>query len=240
MVNTGKPSREFFPLCIVPVKLGAKFCVAGCYLCRARRVRVSMLSLLKILFYSTLFRAGRSSLQCYNTQCDENKPHCFKCRKIGRECPGYRDSSFRFRDETMLTIKKASKISKKDLLEVPSSTAVFTARRSRAMNSDSLQQQKEIGYGGTLDLRNSRNLGKARPTTIPQTLGMSVGHQATCFFLSAYVLPPMNQGGEQPYAFVHKIISQDGMGSCFTPAFQAVSLAALATKPGYRRLRAIA
>lgn len=51
----------------------------ACKLCRARRIK-----------------------------CDETKPHCIKCRKSKRQCPGYRDPfEINLRDETQSTIRKA-------------------------------------------------------------------------------------------------------------------------------------
>lgn len=51
----------------------------ACKLCRARRIK-----------------------------CDETKPHCLKCKKAKRQCPGYRDPfEINLRDETQSTIRKA-------------------------------------------------------------------------------------------------------------------------------------
>lgn len=51
----------------------------ACKLCRARRIK-----------------------------CDETKPHCLKCKKSKRQCPGYRDPfEINLRDETQATIRKA-------------------------------------------------------------------------------------------------------------------------------------
>lgn len=51
----------------------------ACKLCRSRRIR-----------------------------CDETKPHCLKCKKSKRQCPGYRDPfEINLRDETQATIRKA-------------------------------------------------------------------------------------------------------------------------------------
>lgn len=50
----------------------------ACKLCRARRIK-----------------------------CDETKPHCLKCKKSKRQCPGYRDPfEINLRDETQATIRK--------------------------------------------------------------------------------------------------------------------------------------
>lgn len=41
-------------------------------------------------------------------KCDETKPHCLKCKKAKRQCPGYRDPfEINLRDETQSTIRKA-------------------------------------------------------------------------------------------------------------------------------------
>lgn len=41
-------------------------------------------------------------------KCDETKPHCLKCKKSKRQCPGYRDPfEINLRDETQSTIRKA-------------------------------------------------------------------------------------------------------------------------------------
>lgn len=54
----------------------------ACKLCRARRIK-----------------------------CDETKPHCIKCRKGKRQCPGYRDPfEINLRDETQSTIRKAKAV----------------------------------------------------------------------------------------------------------------------------------
>lgn len=50
------------------------------------------------------------SLTFYSVQCDQRKPACLKCEKLGSGCPGYRDlNNFLFRDESGRTIRRARK-----------------------------------------------------------------------------------------------------------------------------------
>lgn len=52
----------------------------GCYLCRARRIKVRI---------TISYRRGANSISWL--QCDEAKPACNQCVKTRRTCPGYRE-----------------------------------------------------------------------------------------------------------------------------------------------------
>jgi hypothetical protein len=77
-------------------------------------------------------------------------------------------------------------------------------------------------------------------SSIPQGLDMAIYYQATCFFLSSYVLVPAVPRSRGSYCFVQKAIATGDVDRCFTPSFQAASLAALAMMPSHRRLRSLA
>lgn len=67
-----------------------------------------------------------------------------------------------------------------------------------------------------------------------------VSEQARNFFLSLYILVPKDKAPRCDYGFVSKILEEGSLDPCFSTTLQAVSLAALATKPAYRSLRSSA
>ncbi|KAH8770069.1 hypothetical protein F5883DRAFT_458203 [Diaporthe sp. PMI_573] len=229
MVNTGHPSR-------------------ACKLCRARRIK-----------------------------CDETKPHCIKCRKSKRQCPGYRDPfEINLRDETQSTIRKAKaaaaqrRTSRQDDRETSSdesptksthsaSGSSAQGRRSphasdgswetltqsawsspssqvASLNRSSRSPTFSNGFG-VFDFTYSFNAGGSSVAPVCPGLQTPLDEQATCFFLSNFVLTLSTGQNPGLFSFALKILQAPGIKETpFPMAFTAVSLAALAGRPNSRHL----
>ncbi|KAF3765668.1 hypothetical protein M406DRAFT_217855, partial [Cryphonectria parasitica EP155] len=142
-------------------------------------------------------------------KCDETRPHCLKCKKAKRECPGYRDPfEINLRDETQSTIRRA-----KAAAEAQSGTRGARTRR--------------------------KGTAARHPSSPPVLPGLQtpLDEQATCFFLSNFVLCPSSVQDSCLFNFVLKILEWDNLKDTpFPMAFTAVSIASLAGRPNSRHL----
>lgn len=77
-------------------------------------------------------------------KCDETKPHCLKCKKAKRQCPGYRDPfEINLRDETQSTIRKAK--------------AAAAAQKRTGRHEDSSSDESPIQSEDSPPTRRQRN-----------------------------------------------------------------------------------
>ncbi|KAM0348336.1 hypothetical protein ACHAPU_004304 [Fusarium lateritium] len=142
-------------------------------------------------------------------KCDETKPTCNQCAKSRRQCPGYKDEfDLVFRNETQATERRARKASKKA----------------------SFQKQDKLG---------SRASPKAvvihKPTpdqSILSTLQLPVDQQATCHFLSNFVLLPAHDMTRGWMEFVVPLLKCEKPASHFKLAFDACAMASLGNRVG--------
>lgn len=78
------------------------FCGAfskGCERCRRRKV--------KVWFTCRSLHKTYQQLTDMRCQCDQRQPACFKCEKLGKHCPGYRNlDDVLFRDESERVTRK--------------------------------------------------------------------------------------------------------------------------------------
>lgn len=104
----------------------------ACKLCRARRIK-----------------------------CDETRPHCLKCKKAKKQCPGYRDPfEINLRDETQSTIRKAK---------------AAAATQNRAAR----QEQRGAAAGGSpYQSDRSLNAGRRKRRDSPQSSDSSSDSQS--------------------------------------------------------------
>ncbi|KAM5372910.1 hypothetical protein ACJZ2D_007247 [Fusarium nematophilum] len=142
-------------------------------------------------------------------KCDETKPTCNQCAKSRRQCPGYKDEfDLVFRNETQATERRARKANKKAIA----------------------QKQGKTG---------SKDVSKISPTTkttpdqsILTTLQLPVDQQATCHFLSNYVLLPAYDSTRGYMEFVVPLLKAENPAPHFKYAFDACAVASLGNRVG--------
>ncbi|KAH8898298.1 hypothetical protein GQ53DRAFT_817578 [Thozetella sp. PMI_491] len=140
----------------------------------------------------------------------------------------------------MLTIKRASKNRPVDETTSPTDEDVGESVTSSPKSVfGPVCKQEEMRRSPSIET--PRRLSKsAEPPSVPVSIDIPLGNQATSFFLASHVMIPTDQTQRGSYTFVHKIITEETMDDCFAPAFQAASLATLSTQPSYRKVRALA
>ncbi|KAM0330841.1 hypothetical protein ACHAQA_003796 [Verticillium albo-atrum] len=201
----------------------------ACKLCRARRIK-----------------------------CDETKPTCLKCAKAKRVCPGYRDAfEINLRDETQSTIRKArtaalKKASKegRPIAAEDATDALFGDVDADAIDWSLVNLTGNIKSQAytppqTFSDRMTYNMHQrsysADEASLPRGLDTPLDEQATCFFLSNYVLAPPSGVGRGILTFLLPLIdSPQYKSSPMHSAFTAVSMAALAGRPNSRSLFSVA
>ncbi|SPJ74819.1 related to negative acting factor [Fusarium torulosum] len=142
-------------------------------------------------------------------KCDETKPTCNQCAKSRRQCPGYKDEfDLVFRNETQATERRARKASKKA----------------------SAQKQDKLG-----SQTNSKVVALHKPTpdqSILSTLQLPVDQQATCHFLSNFVLLPSHDNTRGWMEFVVPLLKSEQPAPHFKLAFDACAMASLGNRVG--------
>ncbi|EWZ01654.1 hypothetical protein FOCG_06479 [Fusarium oxysporum f. sp. radicis-lycopersici 26381] len=137
-------------------------------------------------------------------KCDETKPTCNQCAKSRRQCPGYKDEfDLVFRNETQATERRARKASKK-------ATALKQGKPSQAVA-----------------------IHKPTPDqSIISALQLPVDQQATCHFLSNFVLLPSHDNTRGWMEFVVPLLKSEKQASHFKLAFDACAMASLGNRVG--------
>ncbi|KAJ4255036.1 hypothetical protein NW762_009840 [Fusarium torreyae] len=142
-------------------------------------------------------------------KCDETKPTCNQCAKSRRQCPGYKDEfDLVFRNETQATERRARKANKKALT------------------------QKQGKQGSQLP---SKTVAIHKPTpdqSILSTLQLPVDQQATCHFLSNFVLLPSHDNTRGWMEFVVPLLKSETVAPSFKLAFDACAIASLGNRVG--------
>ncbi|KAK3384787.1 hypothetical protein B0H63DRAFT_395492 [Podospora didyma] len=170
------------------------------------------------MVYSGKPSRGCQMCRTRRIKCDETKPTCQQCAKSRRQCPGYKEEfDLVFRNETGATERRASKAGAsagKSSSRKKTNTAVSTASKNKNSNSSS-------PFEGTI---------------IP-ALQVPTERQATCHFVSNFVLVP-RQGSTRGYMdFLIPLLKTETPASNETSshlqhAFNACALASLANKVG--------
>ncbi|KAF4951541.1 hypothetical protein FSARC_12889 [Fusarium sarcochroum] len=142
-------------------------------------------------------------------KCDETKPTCNQCAKSRRQCPGYKDEfDLVFRNETQATERRARKANKKALT------------------------QKQGKLGSQIP---SKAVAIQKPTpdqSILSTLQLPVDQQATCHFLSNFVLLPSHDMTRGWMEFVVPLLKSKTVAPSFKLAFDACAMASLGNRVG--------
>ncbi|TDZ66139.1 Transcriptional regulatory protein moc3 [Colletotrichum trifolii] len=174
----------------------------GCKLCRARRIK-----------------------------CDEGKPFCMRCKKSRRQCPGYRDPfEANIRDETEATIKRFKKSRGEDSSE-DEGKGLSPVCNKQCLTSVAGPKYKTFDYSNpaAFPFRNDDDTTD-EDEDIPASLFDSLDEQASCYFLSEFIIVPFTPTARGYYRFLPRFLSRPKVSKCLSQAYKAVSLAALATR----------
>ncbi|KAI1371010.1 hypothetical protein F4677DRAFT_450843 [Hypoxylon crocopeplum] len=146
-------------------------------------------------------------------KCDETKPTCNQCSKSRRQCPGYKDEfDLVFRNETQATERRARKASKKAL-----------AQRTGKSDSSSPELKVSPVFSDSIKW-------PLEQAVIP-SLSIPVEHQASCHFVSNFILVPREGNTRGFMDFVIPLLKQDPHGH-LQHAFSACSMAFLNNRGG--------
>ncbi|KAI8670789.1 Zn(2)-C6 fungal-type domain-containing protein [Fusarium keratoplasticum] len=143
-------------------------------------------------------------------KCDETKPTCNQCAKSRRQCPGYKDEfDLVFRNETQATERRARKANKKAMA------------------------QKQGKATSSRDAPKTSTTTKPNPDqSIITTLQLPVDQQATCHFLSNFVLLPSHDSTRGWMEFVVPLLKAEKPAPHFKLAFDACAVASLGNRVG--------
>ncbi|KAJ8063540.1 hypothetical protein OCU04_007412 [Sclerotinia nivalis] len=161
-------------------------------------------------------------------QCDENKPGCGNCRRLNRECPGYRPIfDAMHRNENSTQRKRSLAIAKTTALAAVQTTHPHyrsppAQRRPRQNSCSDTQRLVEAIHNGTQSL--------CPPLTA------ALEERAICFFLSNYVLIPH---GPIKCGFLWFLLPLMKLqpSAILSDSLSAVALATFGNQPNARMLK---
>ncbi|KAF7876364.1 hypothetical protein EAF04_001457 [Stromatinia cepivora] len=177
----------------------------GCYLCRSRRVK-----------------------------CDENKPGCGNCRRLNRECPGYRPIfDVMHRNENSKQLKRFLAIAK------TTPAAVQTTRpnhRSQSSSGIIPPVQRRPRQNSRFDTQRLVEAIHNRTQSLYPPLTAALEERAICFFLSNYVLIPH---GPIKCGFLWFLLPLMKLqpSAILSDSLSAVALATFGNQPNARMLK---
>ncbi|KAL7620036.1 hypothetical protein AAE478_010585 [Parahypoxylon ruwenzoriense] len=149
-------------------------------------------------------------------KCDETKPTCNQCAKSRRQCPGYRDEfDLVFRNETQATERRARRASKKSLAQKTEKLSPPTATATG----------ESSGYFHVSPVVRDSIKSPLEQAVIP-SLNVPVEHQASCHFVSNFILVPREGDTRGFMDFLIPLLKQDPQGH-LRHAFNACSMAFL-------------
>ncbi|KAJ2904659.1 negative acting factor [Zalerion maritima] len=145
-------------------------------------------------------------------KCDETKPTCNQCAKSRRQCPGYKDEfDLVFRNETQATERRAKKANKKAM-----------SQKHKQEEKDGFRSPSEIGA-----LRSPDGSLKSPTDAFLANLKIPLEQQATCHFMSNFVLVP-RQGSTRGFLdFLIPLMKAETTDTHLKHAFNACALAHL-------------
>ncbi|KAI2779388.1 hypothetical protein F4815DRAFT_493989 [Daldinia loculata] len=148
-------------------------------------------------------------------KCDETKPTCNQCTKSRRQCPGYKDEfDLIFRNETQATERRARKASNKGL-----------AIKTGTGKPDSTSGGMKVSLVFTNTTKPSIKQAVVRP------LNISIEQQASCSFVSNFVVIPGEGNGRAFMDFIIPLLKEHPQGH-LQNAFNACSIAFLNNRGG--------
>lgn len=193
----------------------------GCKLCKARRIK-----------------------------CDELKPFCMKCKKAGRQCPGYTDPfEARIKDQTQATIKRFRKLRGEDALgkddasvgkkspgtsdgdddDSPPSTGRYVPALTMALSPYGTSSSEDDDYdddGGDF-------------FGLPPGISIALEDRASNYFASNFILVPdtLEVPRGRWFPFLPKFLARPGVPECLTSAYKSASLVAYGSHRSTRSAR---
>ncbi|KDN68437.1 hypothetical protein CSUB01_09602 [Colletotrichum sublineola] len=172
----------------------------GCKLCRARRIK-----------------------------CDEGKPFCMRCKKSRRQCPGYRDPfEANIRDETEATIKRFKKSRGEEGSDEEDITPICN---KQCLKTIAGPKYKTLDYSNPIVFPWHINDDTTdEDEDIPRSIFDSLDEQASCYFLSEFIIVPQTPTARGYYRFLPRFLSGQKVSKCLYQTYKAVSLAALANR----------
>ncbi|KAI1105424.1 hypothetical protein F4804DRAFT_135542 [Jackrogersella minutella] len=148
-------------------------------------------------------------------KCDETKPTCNQCTKSRRQCPGYKDEfDLMFRNETQATERRARRASKKGpVRKIAKSDSDYPLRDFKVFPTFADSIKSQLVHA------------------VAPSLNVPVEHQASCHFVSHFVLTPPEGNTRGFLDFIVPLLKQDLHGH-LQQAFKACSVAFLNNRGG--------
>ena len=164
-------------------------------------------------------------------QCGQEIPHCERCVKSGKICPGYRaEDELVFRDMNKAAEKRVqlrvqeSKAKRGLSIEFPRGTSSAIATRPRPEGYDfSVSPDVTVSSSSSDDRNFDRLIG---PIPLPMSPDWSL--QAPCLFFADYVFVSKTAGTPNGYLeFLPSLCCEESQSVCLMEALDAVSFAHL-------------
>ncbi|KAI6779654.1 Transcriptional regulatory protein-like protein [Emericellopsis cladophorae] len=151
-------------------------------------------------------------------KCDETKPTCNQCAKSRRVCPGYKDEfDLVFRNETQATERRARKANKKATAQKINPDATMTV-----LSPDGSPSGKQL----------QKSPSPAQSSYVASALQLPLDQQASCHFVSNYVLIP-RQGSTRGFMeYLLPLMKTERPAEHFKNAFDACAFASLGNRVG--------
>ncbi|KAL8339412.1 hypothetical protein RB601_005802 [Gaeumannomyces tritici] len=172
-------------------------------------------------------------------QCDEGKPGCTRCERMRINCPGYGEPQKKRRGSP--PSKKTARRQAQDDADARKQPVPFVGQRWVAYTEKLESRWRHMSTCPDEAFENDGKFTVMVPTrfgTIPTCVGVPIADRARAFFLDSYVRAPTRPGERGSNSFILSILGSGSIVPCFEHAFRAASLAALSTRPSFRRPRA--
>lgn len=180
---------------------------SGCKLCKVRRIK-----------------------------CDEAKPYCMKCRKVGRQCPGYTNPfEARIRDQTQAVIKRFKRMRGEDGLPADSNNSA--EKETTTPSFKETQHSRRYVPAVTLALEGSPSGSEEDFDeqddifNLPPGVTISIEDRASCYFASQFILVPQSPAQRARwFPFIPTLLNRHNVPDCLTEAYKSASIIAFASQ----------
>ncbi|KAI1135457.1 hypothetical protein F5Y05DRAFT_416133 [Hypoxylon sp. FL0543] len=153
-------------------------------------------------------------------KCDEARPTCNQCAKSRRQCPGYKDEfDLVFRNETQATERRARRASRKG--------SVQKADRRESASPCTSSSSEDL----TISPAFSGSIKSPLEQAVVPSLNVPVEHQASCHFVSNFIMIPREGTTRGFMDFIIPLLKQEPRGH-LQHAFNACSMALLNNRGG--------
>ncbi|KAL8286092.1 hypothetical protein RB597_002952 [Gaeumannomyces tritici] len=172
-------------------------------------------------------------------QCDEGKPGYTRCERVRINCPGYREPQKKRRGSP--PNKNTARRQAQGDAGAWKQPAPFVGQRWVAYTEKLESRWRHMSTCPDEAFENDGKFTVMLPTpfgTIPTCVEVPIADRARAFFLDSYVRAPTRPGERGSNSFILSILGSGSIVPCFEHAFRAASLAALSTRPSFRRPRA--